>query len=64
MAVPHECARARDRDIAPGRSAPGASFGVAVADCSEPSDGEELLRRADDPMYEAKGSRATLRIAA
>ena len=42
----------------------GASFGVAVADCSEPVDSDELLRRADDAMYDAKGSRATLRVAA
>src|SRR3954468_8330948 len=42
----------------------GASFGVAVAESSEPMDSEELLRRADDAMYEAKGSRTTLRIAA
>src|SRR3954447_2523628 len=42
----------------------GASFGVAVAESSEPMDSEELLRRADDAMYEAKGSRTTLRMAA
>jgi diguanylate cyclase (GGDEF)-like protein len=42
----------------------GASFGVAVAESSEPMDSEELLRRADDAMYEAKGSRTTLRVAA
>src|SRR3954451_23561159 len=42
----------------------GASFGVAVADCSGPLDGEELLRRADDAMYDAKGSRSVLRVAA
>jgi diguanylate cyclase (GGDEF)-like protein len=42
----------------------GASFGVAVADCSEPVDSDELLRRADDAMYDAKGSRAILRVAA
>jgi len=42
----------------------GASFGVAVADCSGPVDSEALLRRADDAMYEAKGSRAVLRVAA
>jgi diguanylate cyclase (GGDEF)-like protein len=42
----------------------GASFGVAVTDCSAPVDSDELLRRADDAMYEAKGSRATLRVAA
>src|SRR3954454_206664 len=42
----------------------GASFGVAVADCTGPLDGEELLRRADDAMYDAKGSRSVLRVAA
>jgi diguanylate cyclase (GGDEF)-like protein len=42
----------------------GASFGVAVADCSGQVDSEELLRRADDAMYDAKGSRAGLRVAA
>jgi diguanylate cyclase (GGDEF)-like protein len=42
----------------------GASFGVAVADCSGPVDSDELLRRADDAMYDAKGSRAGLRVAA
>jgi diguanylate cyclase (GGDEF)-like protein len=42
----------------------GASFGVAVADCSGPVDSDELLRRADDAMYDAKGSRATLCVAA
>ena len=42
----------------------GASFGVAVADCSGPVDSEALLRRADDAMYDAKGSRAVLRVAA
>jgi diguanylate cyclase (GGDEF)-like protein len=42
----------------------GASFGVAVADCSEPVDSDALLRRADDAMYDAKGSRAVLRLAA
>jgi diguanylate cyclase (GGDEF)-like protein len=42
----------------------GASFGVAVADCSEPVDSDALLRRADDAMYDAKGSRAVLRVAA
>src|SRR4029079_538574 len=42
----------------------GASVGVAVADCSGPVDGEALLRRADDAMYDAKGSRAVLRVAA
>jgi diguanylate cyclase (GGDEF)-like protein len=42
----------------------GASFGVAVADCAGPVDSDELLRRADDAMYEAKGSRAILRVAA
>jgi diguanylate cyclase (GGDEF)-like protein len=42
----------------------GASFGVAVADCSAPVDSDELLRRADDAMYDAKGSRAGLRVAA
>ena len=42
----------------------GASFGVAVADCSAPVDSEALLRRADDAMYDAKGSRAVLRVAA
>jgi diguanylate cyclase (GGDEF)-like protein len=47
-----------------GDVAIGASFGVAVADCSEPIDCDELLRRADDAMYVAKGSRASLRVAA
>ena len=42
----------------------GASFGVAVADSSGPVDSEALLRRADDAMYDAKGSRAVLRVAA
>jgi diguanylate cyclase (GGDEF)-like protein len=42
----------------------GASFGVAIADCSGPIDSDALLRRADDAMYDAKGSRATLRVAA
>ena len=42
----------------------GASFGVAIADCTGPIDSDALLRRADDAMYEAKGSRATLRVAA
>ena len=42
----------------------GASFGVAVDDCSGPVDSDELLRRADDAMYDAKGSRAGLRVAA
>jgi diguanylate cyclase (GGDEF)-like protein len=42
----------------------GASFGVAVADCSGPVDTDELLRRADDAMYGAKGTRAALRVAA
>jgi diguanylate cyclase (GGDEF)-like protein len=42
----------------------GASFGVAVADCSGPVDSDELLRRADDAMYDAKGSRTRLRVAA
>jgi diguanylate cyclase (GGDEF)-like protein len=42
----------------------GASFGVAVADCAGPLDGEELLRRADDAMYDAKGTRSVLRVAA
>jgi diguanylate cyclase (GGDEF)-like protein len=42
----------------------GASFGVAVADCSGQVDSEELLRRADDAMYDATGSRAGLRVAA
>jgi diguanylate cyclase (GGDEF)-like protein len=42
----------------------GASFGVAVADCSRPVDSDALLRRADDAMYDAKGSRAVLRVAA
>jgi GGDEF domain-containing protein len=41
----------------------GASFGVAVADCSDPVDSDDLLRRADDAMYDAKGSRAILRVA-
>jgi diguanylate cyclase (GGDEF)-like protein len=41
-----------------------ASFGVAVADAAGPIDSDELLRRADDAMYDAKGSRATLRVAA
>jgi diguanylate cyclase (GGDEF)-like protein len=41
-----------------------ASFGVAVADCSSPIDSEALLRRADDAMYDAKGSRTILRVAA
>jgi GGDEF domain-containing protein len=42
----------------------GASFGVAVADCAGPVDADELLRRADDAMYDAKGTRAVLRVAA
>jgi diguanylate cyclase (GGDEF)-like protein len=42
----------------------GASFGVAVADCAGPIDSDELLRRADDAMYDAKGSRTILRVAA
>jgi diguanylate cyclase (GGDEF)-like protein len=41
-----------------------ASFGVAVADCSGPIDSEALLRRADDAMYDAKGARGVLRVAA
>jgi diguanylate cyclase (GGDEF)-like protein len=41
-----------------------ASFGVAVADSAGPIDSDELLRRADDAMYDAKGSRSTLRVAA
>src|SRR6185295_15269686 len=41
-----------------------ASFGVAVADAAGPIDSDELLRRADDAMYDAKGSRSTLRVAA
>jgi diguanylate cyclase (GGDEF)-like protein len=55
--------RLRD-DGREGDVAIGASFGVAVADCTEPIDCDELLRRADDAMYDAKGSRATLRVAA
>jgi diguanylate cyclase (GGDEF)-like protein len=47
-----------------GDLAVGASFGVAVADCSAPVDSDALLRRADDAMYDAKGSRAVLRVAA
>jgi hypothetical protein len=39
----------------------GPSFGVAVADCSRPVDSDELLRRADDAMYEAKGTRVAAR---
>jgi diguanylate cyclase (GGDEF)-like protein len=47
-----------------GDLAVGASFGVAVADCSAPVDSDALLRRADDAMYDAKGARAILRVAA
>jgi GGDEF domain-containing protein len=39
-----------------------ASFGVAVADGE--GVGEDLLRRADDAMYAAKGAGDALRIAA
>ena len=42
----------------------GASFGVVVTDCTAPIDTDELLRRADDAMYEAKGSRSILCVAA
>ncbi len=41
-----------------------ARFGVAGADAAGPIDSDELLRRADDAMYDAKGSRSTLRVAA
>src|SRR3954447_9802499 len=47
-----------------GKAQIGASFGVAVAHCAGPIDSDELLRRADDAMYDAKGSRAVLRVAA
>src|SRR3954471_2999366 len=46
-----------------GEAEIGASFGVAVADYAGPIDSDELLRRADDAMYDAKGSRTTLRVA-
>jgi diguanylate cyclase (GGDEF)-like protein len=57
--------RARLRERAAGEDwAVEASFGVAVADCTAPVEGTELLRRADDAMYEAKARRAVLSIAA
>jgi diguanylate cyclase (GGDEF)-like protein len=55
----HLAGESRDGDLPLG-----ASFGVAVADCTGPVNSEELLRRADDAMYDAKGSRTTLRVAA
>jgi diguanylate cyclase (GGDEF)-like protein len=47
-----------------GDQAVEASFGVAVTDCTAPVDCDELLRRADDAMYDAKGTRSVLRVAA
>ena len=60
-----ERVRTRLRERAAGQDwAVEASFGVAVADCTVPVDGTELLRRADDAMYEAKAKRAVLSVAA
>jgi diguanylate cyclase (GGDEF)-like protein len=56
-------ARLRQR-AADGDWAVEASFGVVVTDCTMPVDSDELLRRADDAMYDAKGSRSVLSIAA
>jgi diguanylate cyclase (GGDEF)-like protein len=41
-----------------------ASFGVAILDAAAAASAEELLRRADEAMYEAKRSQSVLRIAA
>jgi diguanylate cyclase (GGDEF)-like protein len=51
-------------EMGDGELSVGASFGVAVADWAEPVVADELLRRADDATYEAKGSRTTLQLAA
>jgi diguanylate cyclase (GGDEF)-like protein len=56
-------ARLRQR-AADGDWAVEASFGVVVTDCTAPVDSDELLRRADDAMYDAKGSRSVLSVAA
>jgi diguanylate cyclase (GGDEF)-like protein len=55
--------RLRER-AADGDWAVEASFDVVVTDCAAPVDSDELLRHADDAMYEAKGSRSVLSIAA
>jgi diguanylate cyclase (GGDEF)-like protein len=57
----HEVLRERAAD---GDWAVEASFGVVVTDCTVPVDSDELLRRADDAMYDAKGSRSVLSVAA
>jgi diguanylate cyclase (GGDEF)-like protein/putative nucleotidyltransferase with HDIG domain len=41
-----------------------ASFGVAVIDTAKSVSADDLLRRADEAMYEAKRSRSVLKIAA
>jgi diguanylate cyclase (GGDEF)-like protein len=48
----------------PSAAAIEASFGIAVSQKGVPGTVEDLLRRADEAMYEAKRSRNRLEIAA
>jgi diguanylate cyclase (GGDEF)-like protein len=48
----------------PASASVNASFGIAVSHVGQPTAVEDLLRRADEAMYEAKRSRNRLEIAA